>query len=147
MKYKVGDKVRVRTDLVVDDEYGIDWGVMFAEEMDKFRGQVVTIAKVTNEGIYNIKEDDNDWCWTEDMLEPVNDNVNHPSHYTDGKIEVIDFIEDKKLGFHLGNAIKYIARAGKKDKDKVVEDIQKAIWYLNRYLELNDRDCISEVKA
>ena len=43
-----------------------------------------------------------------------NDNVSHPSHYTDGKIEVIDFIEDKKLGFNLGNVIKYVSRAGKK---------------------------------
>ena len=64
----------------------------------------------------------------------VNDSVNSPSHYTDGKIEVIDYIEDKKLGFCLGNAIKYISRAGKKDKDKEAEDINKAIWYLNRYL-------------
>ena len=63
------------------------------------------------------------------------DNVNHPKHYNDGKIEVIDFIEDKKLGFCLGNAIKYICRAGKKDKNKEVEDIQKSIWYLHRYLE------------
>ena len=64
----------------------------------------------------------------------VKDNVNSPSHYTDGKIEVIDYIEDKKLGFCLGNAIKYISRAGKKDKDKEVEDIKKAIWYLKRYI-------------
>ena len=63
--------------------------------------------------------------------------VNHPSHYTDGKIEVIDYIEDKNLGFHLGNAVKYISRAGKKDKSKTAEDIKKAIWYLNRYLEVN----------
>ena len=63
-----------------------------------------------------------------------NDNVNHPSHYADGNIEVIDFIEDKNLGFHLGNAIKYICRAGKKDKEKTKEDIEKAIWYLNRFL-------------
>lgn len=63
------------------------------------------------------------------------DNVNHPSHYTDGKIEVIDFIEDKELGFHLGNAIKYISRAGKKDPTKIREDIKKAIWYLQRYLD------------
>ena len=62
----------------------------------------------------------------------MNDNVNHPSHYTDGKIEVIDFIEDKKLNYHLGNAVKYIARAGKKDPDKYIEDLQKAIWYLQR---------------
>lgn len=60
--------------------------------------------------------------------------VNHPSHYNDGNIEVIDFIEDKKLGFCLGNAVKYISRAGKKGNDKEAEDIKKAIWYLNRYL-------------
>ena len=60
------------------------------------------------------------------------DSVNHPKHYTDGKIEVIDYIEDKKLGFCLGNAIKYISRAGKKDKAKEIEDLKKAIWYINR---------------
>lgn len=65
----------------------------------------------------------------------TDDPVNHPSHYTDGKIEVIDFIEDKKLGFHLGNAVKYIARAGKKDPTKTVEDLEKAIWYIKRYIE------------
>ena len=61
-----------------------------------------------------------------------NDVVNRPAHYTDGKIEVIDFIEDKKLGFCLGNAVKYIARAGKKDPTKEVEDLKKAEWYINR---------------
>ena len=60
------------------------------------------------------------------------DPVNRPSHYTDGKIEVIDFIEDKKLGFCLGNAVKYIARAGKKDPAKEVEDLKKAEWYVKR---------------
>lgn len=60
------------------------------------------------------------------------DVVNRPSHYTDGKIEVIDYIEDKKLGFCLGNAIKYISRAGKKDPSKEVEDLNKAIWYVKR---------------
>jgi hypothetical protein len=58
--------------------------------------------------------------------------VNHPSHYNDGKIEVIDFIEDKHLNFHRGNAVKYIARAGKKDKSKEVEDLKKAQWYIER---------------
>lgn len=65
----------------------------------------------------------------------VCDNVNHPSHYTDGRIEVIDFIEDKKLGYHLGNAVKYISRAGKKDPAKKVEDLRKAAWYINREIE------------
>lgn len=65
----------------------------------------------------------------------MKDNVNHPSHYTDGKIEVIDFIEDKGLNFHRGNAVKYIARAGKKDPVKEVEDLEKAVWYLQREIE------------
>ena len=62
----------------------------------------------------------------------MEDVVNHPSHYTDGKIEVIEFIEDKNLNYHKGNAIKYICRAGKKDPQKEIEDLRKAIWYINR---------------
>ena len=63
------------------------------------------------------------------------DSVNHPSHYTSGQIEVIDFIEDQHLGFHLGNAVKYISRAGRKDQARTVEDLRKAAWYLNRQIE------------
>lgn len=61
-----------------------------------------------------------------------NDAVNHPAHYTDGKIEVIAFIEDKGLNFHRGNAVKYISRAGKKDPAKEEEDLKKARWYIDR---------------
>jgi hypothetical protein len=63
------------------------------------------------------------------------DAVNHPSHYNSGKIEVIEAIEDWKLNYHRGNAVKYIARAGKKDPNKEIEDLQKAVWYLNRNIE------------
>jgi hypothetical protein len=66
----------------------------------------------------------------------IGDNVHHPPHYNQGKIEVIEFIEDKELGFHLGNAVKYIARAGRKDPAKYVEDLEKAIWYIRRRIEL-----------
>ena len=66
----------------------------------------------------------------------IDDPVNHPNHYTAGKIEVIDFIEDQKFPYHLGNAVKYISRAGKKDESKTVEDLRKAIWYINRYIEV-----------
>lgn len=65
----------------------------------------------------------------------MSDNVNHPAHYTDGKIEVIDFIEDKNLNYHRGNAVKYIARAGKKDPAKEIEDLRKASWYINREID------------
>ena len=75
------------------------------------------------------------------MNELAEDKVNHPSHYTSGKIEVIDFIEDQKFNYHRGNAIKYICRAGKKDKSKEVEDLEKAIWYLQREIKrLNKED-------
>ena len=61
------------------------------------------------------------------------ENVNHPSHYNMGKYEVIDVIEDWKLGFSLGNAIKYIARA--EHKENKVQDLEKAIFYIKREIE------------
>ena len=59
-------------------------------------------------------------------------NVNHPSHYQGKGLECIQVIEAFNLGFNLGNAVKYILRAGKKGMR--AEDIEKAIWYLNREL-------------
>jgi len=61
------------------------------------------------------------------------DNINHPPHYKSNGMEAIDVIEAFGLGFHLGNAMKYILRAGRKTEDDT-EDTKKAIWYLNRYL-------------
>lgn len=78
------------------------------------------------------------WLYSEaepEKEEDKDDPVNHPSHYTDGETEVIDYIEDKGLDFCLGNAVKYISQAGKKDQSKEVEDLQKAIWYINRKIE------------
>ena len=63
------------------------------------------------------------------------DNVNNPTHYNTGTIEVITVIEDWKLNFNLGNAIKYIGRCEHKNNKK--EDIKKAIWYLERELKNN----------
>ena len=60
----------------------------------------------------------------------MSDAVNHPSHYNVGRIEVIDAINEWRLDFDLGNAIKYIARAGHKDRSKTVEDLRKAVFYL-----------------
>ena len=69
----------------------------------------------------------------------VFDPVNHPSHYTDA-IEVIDYIESKKFPYHLGNAIKYISRAGKKNPDEVITDLRKAVWYIERYIGLLEKE-------
>lgn len=74
------------------------------------------------------------------------ESVNSPAHYNSGKIEVIDFIEDQQLGFCLGNAIKYISRAGKKDKSKEVEDLKKALWYINRRIKELDKTEIVALK-
>lgn len=70
----------------------------------------------------------------------MHDPVNHPAHYTDGQIEVIDFIDDKQLSYCLGNAVKYISRAGKKDPTITIEDLQKAVWYLNHEIEKRKRE-------
>lgn len=63
-------------------------------------------------------------CWT---------LTNHPAHYNAGAIEVIDALEDWKLGFHEGNVVKYIARA--KHKGRELEDLKKARWYLDRRIQ------------
>ena len=72
--------------------------------------------------------------------EIMNDIVNHPSHYTYGKIEVIDAIEAWGLNFHRGNAVKYIARAGKKDPTKEIEDLKKAEWYIHREIQRLEKE-------
>lgn len=60
------------------------------------------------------------------------DYVNSPKHYTQGRYECIDVIEDWGLGYHLGNAIKYICRSDHKGNKQ--KDLEKAIWYLEREL-------------
>ena len=61
------------------------------------------------------------------------DKVDHPIHYNKGNIEVIDIIEDWKLGFSLGNVIKYTLRADYKSNR--LEDLKKAMWYLQREID------------
>ena len=62
--------------------------------------------------------------------------IEHPSHYrSDSGFEAIDVIEAWNLGFNLGNTLKYISRAGLKDKNHEIEDLEKAQWYLNREIE------------
>ena len=65
------------------------------------------------------------------------EHVNHPVHYggSDNVYEAIKVIDAWNLGFSLGNTIKYISRAGKKNKDKELEDLRKAAWYLQHRIE------------
>jgi hypothetical protein len=64
--------------------------------------------------------------------------VNHPQHYggVENTYEVIKVIEALEMDFHLGNTFKYIARAGKKGTDKEIQDLEKALWYLQRKIDL-----------
>jgi len=63
--------------------------------------------------------------------------VNNPEHYggAENIYEAIKVIENWKLDFHLGNTVKYISRAGKKNPEKELEDLKKAAWYLQRRIE------------
>lgn len=70
------------------------------------------------------------------------DEVNHPDHYGGAvnPYEVIKVLEAWKLNFHLGNAVKYIARAGRKETSSELTDLRKAEWYLKRYLCIYEQD-------
>ena len=89
---------------------------------------------------------------TDDHPRPMYDNIHvkdvseHPIYYCQGRIEVWDFIKDKGLNYDRGCAIKYICRAGLKNKDTEIEDLKKAINYLKHeieHLELSKKTSIS----
>ena len=61
---------------------------------------------------------------------PRHDPVNHPSHYTSHPSGIECITITRHMNFNLGNAIKYIWRAGEKDRDKTLEDLRKAQWYI-----------------
>lgn len=107
-----------------------------------FNSKYVAIVRVN--GIGAIKMDDNfDFIsvprpTSKEVEKTLDDKVSHPTHYTYGEIEIIDFIEQvtkdykPELAFAIGNAIKYISRANRKNGK---EDLDKARWYLNRAFE------------
>lgn len=67
----------------------------------------------------------------------TSNNIEHPSHYNQSEIEVIDIIEAFKLDFNIGNAVKYLIRAGIKNKATHIEDLRKAVWYIEHYITQN----------
>ena len=76
--------------------------------------------------------------WVREQYQQVEyEIVDHPQHYggAEAKHEAISVIEEWNLGFHLGNVVKYISRAGKKPDQTTISDLQKARWYLDRYIE------------
>lgn len=159
MKFNLGDKVRIKSNGVVGiiiargyneyldendkqqsfEEYQIEADKYYQCNEDEI--ELVTIGQVL-QSIYDIPPQIKikEIRSINEDSENNNDPVNHPSHYTSGKIEVMDFIEDKKLNFARGNVIKYVSRAGKKDKDKELEDLRKSSWYLNREIQRLEKE-------
>lgn len=141
-KYKIGDRVKIKSWEQMEQEYGInglgsiECFCVFTKGMKRLcdgEYTIIGITRLDEQDVYSI-----DGCGSiisEDMIshkvdDESEDFVSHPSHYTQGKIEVIDFIEDQKFGYRLGNAIKYICRCRFKGNKK--QDLEKAIWYLQR---------------
>lgn len=78
----------------------------------------------------------------------MKEEVDHPEHYggKDNIYEAVKVIEAWKLGFNLGNTVKYISRAGKKTPN-LITDLKKARWYLNREIENLEREVDSNVQS
>lgn len=84
-------------------------------------------------------ENTKDWSNEAFTVTEVRDEINHiePSHYTDVKISPLEYIEaNPHLTWSLSNAIKYISRAGKKEDNPKLRDLEKAQWYLNHEIEM-----------
>lgn len=114
---------------------------------DRMTGEVSKISSNgksaqirVDDGVYRDITDNNDFTILEWNATPqyAEDMVNHPSHYNYGEIEVINFIEqvtkhyNPNVAYHIGNAIKYLARSPHKNGK---EDVAKAKWYIERAFE------------
>lgn len=145
--FKVGDKVRVIAKSEYKEEHDpvIGWETEIIGEYDELSVVVKRDDMYGHRG--HIFGEVNGWEIKKNRLELISkdeekaaepakeDVVNHPSHYKAGGIETIDFIESKGLDYYLGNTVKYISRAGKKDPAKELQDLEKAAWYLNRKIQ------------
>ena len=100
MKYKVGDKVRVRDDIEVYREYKMEDSKELAwinPEMLKFKGEILTITEINQYGKYSVKEDNELWSWTDEMFSGL--AVSRPKIVitTDGKTTTAKMYKGKKL--------------------------------------------------
>ena len=83
---------------------------------------------------------------TQESVKEIYEIVDHPKHYggIKAKHEAISVIEEWDLGFHLGNVVKYISRAGKKPNQDKISDLKKARWYLDRYISDLEADNVAD---
>lgn len=155
MKYKVGDKVRVKKDLSTQEHYDL---VYCDRAMAEMAGKVVTIVSISNTGLCVIKDDSQKYLWDVKMFEglaneapSITKRINNkhnilngltqtdtlkPDYYKYRGGDVFDMAKHFDLDFTLGNALKYLLRAGHKDPAKKVEDLNKCIECIKRHIEL-----------
>ncbi len=143
--FKVGDKVKVVAKSVYKEEHDPEIG--WETEIIGEHNELEVVVKRNDEygHSWHAFGGNKGWIISKVRLELISkaeeqqtakeDVVNHPSHYKAGGIETIDFIESKGLDYYLGNTVKYISRAGKKDPAKELQDLEKAAWYLNRKIQ------------
>lgn len=151
MKYKVGDKVKIKTWEQMKSEFGLDYDgdidspLCFTRGMAEFCGEIHVISEA-EEGEYRLNGCEG-WSFAdymieglvEDVADPNPDPVNHPSHYCqEGSMECIDemvavFGKDAVMNFCLLNVWKYRKRAIFKNG---AEDLKKSDWYMKKYCEL-----------
>ena len=120
-------------------EINKDCNSCFYRDNDKYKLPCVSCfvgSKHVQRDLY-IKEPDIVVELEEDYYDGSEDYVNQPKHYTKGKFEVIEVIEDWDLNFRLANAVKDIARH--EHKGKPLEDLKKALWYLQREISIRER--------
>lgn len=154
MKYKVGDKVRIRKDLISGTWFR---DCLVTRDMCEMGGKEAVIKMVRSRS-YLLSTKGTDWSWTDEMLEPVPDdvpddvieslvsatfeepdNVNQPPHYNKFTFQPIDIIAEVtnyyegSSAFHIGTVLKYLCRAP--FKGKLLEDLKKANYYLTRAIE------------
>jgi hypothetical protein len=137
-KYKAGDKVIIRGDLKVGERYH---GFYVTESMEKLAGQTAEIEWVEEDSVYDSVYTLKGYpcAWAPEMFEGLAEEVNptiKPDYYQYRGGDVFDMAQHFNLNFPLGNALKYLVRAGHKDPDKKVEDLQKCIKCINRAIEL-----------
>lgn len=132
MKQEV--KCKIPQDLtVIGITNGKDY-VVIDKGMSETFGSKYYYEIVDDSGVLNVFDAMFFENFINDTFENKSENINHPAHYggKDNIYEAIKIIEHYKLGFCLGNTLKYILRAGKKDPEKYIEDLEKAKWYLER---------------
>lgn len=127
MKYKVGDKVKVREDLEIGETYG---GLTFSVQMREYRGQIVTI-KTADDDSYQIEEDELNWYWTDEMLEDVKNDNKSIGQIIDECLKSPEMIlkQSNIIATKAKEALEKVERENKELKATIIEK-EKYIEYL-----------------